>query len=67
MKRITGVIVVAVVAAVSAFGGYTYGIYATQRSCLNDPSFTDIGGVKFACIDKNQFISRYLTQRHSDT
>lgn len=64
MRRITVVVGSMVIAGVSFLAGDMYESYTIQLSCLNDPSYTDIGGIKFACIDKNQFISRYL--QHKD-
>ncbi len=67
MKRISVVLFVAFMAGGIGFAG---GAWNAERMikyhCVNDPSFSVIDGDEFACINKAQFIGRYLQGGHGN-
>lgn len=64
MKRSAKIIVGVVVVGVTFVFGMMVNEQLIYWHCANDPQYTKIGGVEWACIDRAQFEFKFLS--HGD-
>lgn len=64
MKLAVKLIMGLVGAVVLFIGGMMYNEHLIFWHCANDPQYTRIGGVEWACIDRAQFEFKFLS--HGD-